>query len=137
VPALAFALAYFGSAVGGVIMGYAAERVGIRLVVIGGALMIALALTLSSFGGATTLWIAHGVCIGLLGNACINAPLYVYVARWFDRRRGSAVALFSSGQNLAGAIWTLNVRAQSPHWAGGIRCWCTGPSRSRRSCPQP
>ena len=106
VPALAFAAAYFGSAVGGVIMGYAAERVGIRLVVIGGALMIALGLTLSSFGGETTLWLAHGICVGLLGNACINAPLYVYVSRWFDRRRGSAVALFASGQYLAGAIWT-------------------------------
>ena len=106
VPALAFALAYLGSALGGVIIGCAAERVGIRPVVIGGALMIALGLALSSFGGKTTLSLAHGVCIGLFGNACINAPLYVYVSRWFDRRRGSAMALFFSEQYLAGAIWT-------------------------------
>jgi MFS family permease len=106
VPALAFALAYLGTALGGVVMGLAAQRVGIRPVVIGGAVMIALGLALSSFGGETTLWLAHGVCLGLLGNACINAPLYVHVSRWFDRRRGSAVALFSSGQYLAGAIWT-------------------------------
>jgi hypothetical protein len=26
--------------------------------------------------------------IGLIGNAGLNAPLYVYVSRWFDRRRG-------------------------------------------------
>src|SRR5947207_8639204 len=43
--------------------------------------------------------------MGLLGNSGLNAPLYVYVSRWFDRRRGSALALISSGSYLAGAIW--------------------------------
>ena len=106
VPALAFALAWFGSALGGIAMGWLAERLGIRWTVIGGALMVALGLVLSSLGGQTTLLIGHGLCIGLLGNAGINAPLYVYVSRWFDRRRGSAMALISSGVYLAGAIWS-------------------------------
>jgi MFS family permease len=35
----------------------------------------------------------------------INAPLYIYVSRWFDRRRGSALALISSGTYVAGAFW--------------------------------
>ena len=43
--------------------------------------------------------------MGLLGNAGLNAPLYVYVSRWFDRRRGSALALISSGGYLAGFVW--------------------------------
>ena len=43
--------------------------------------------------------------MGLLGNAGLNAPLYVYVSRWFDRRRGSALALISSGSYLAGTVW--------------------------------
>jgi MFS family permease len=43
--------------------------------------------------------------MGLLGNAGLNAPLYVYVSRWFDRRRGSALALISSGGYIAGTIW--------------------------------
>ena len=29
----------------------------------------------------------------------------VYVTRWFDRRRGSALALISSGQYIAGVVW--------------------------------
>jgi MFS family permease len=29
----------------------------------------------------------------------------VYVSRWFDRRRGSALALISSGQYIAGVVW--------------------------------
>jgi MFS family permease len=43
--------------------------------------------------------------MGLLGIGGINAPFYVYVSRWFDRRRGSALALISSGAYLAGALW--------------------------------
>jgi MFS family permease len=43
--------------------------------------------------------------MGLIGIGGINAPFYVYVSRWFDRRRGSALALISSGAYLAGALW--------------------------------
>jgi MFS family permease len=112
VPALACSLAWFGAAVGGIPMGWMAERFGIRRVVMFGAVMVAAGLAISTLaistpGGAAALYIGHGVFIGLLGNGCINAPLYVYVARWFDRRRGSAVALISSGQYLAGTIWPL------------------------------
>jgi MFS family permease len=100
---------------GGVMMGWLAERIGIRPVVVGGAMMIAVGLALSSLGGGqAALYVGHGVFIGLLGNAGINAPLYVYVSRWFDKRRGSAMALISSGQYVAGTIWpTLFERAIS------------------------
>jgi MFS family permease len=50
-------------------------------------------------------WVGHGLFIGLIGLGGINAPLYIYVSRWFDRRRGSALALISSGTYLAGAMW--------------------------------
>ena len=107
VPALACSLAWFGAALGGIPMGRMAERFGIRRVVMFGALMVAAGLAISTSGGPAALYIGHGLFIGLLGNACINAPLYVYVARWFDRRRGSAVALISSGQYLAGTVWPV------------------------------
>jgi MFS family permease len=51
------------------------------------------------------LWIGHGLFIGLIGLGGINSPLYIYISRWFDRRRGSALALISSGSYLAGAMW--------------------------------
>jgi MFS family permease len=62
---------------------------------------------ISTLGGRTALYVGHGLFIGLLGNAGINAPLYAYVARWFDHRRGTAIALISSGTYLAGAIWPV------------------------------
>ena len=105
VPALAGALAWVGSGLGGIAMGPLAVRFGIRWTVIFGASMIAVGLCVSALGAGFPLWIGHGLFMGLLGNAGLNAPLYIYVSRWFDRRRGSALALISSGSYIAGAVW--------------------------------
>jgi MFS family permease len=105
VPALAYSLAWLGAAFGGIAMGRVADRVGVRWTVAFGAVMIGIGLVVSAGHSTWRLWVGHGVFIGLLGNAGINAPLYIYVSRWFDRRRGAALALISSGQYVAGAIW--------------------------------
>jgi MFS family permease len=86
-------------------MGRVAERFGLRWTVAGGAVMIAAGLALSTLGPSWPLYVGHGLFIGLIGIGGINAPCYVYVSRWFDRRRGSALALISSGSYLAGAVW--------------------------------
>jgi MFS family permease len=105
VPALAAALAWLGSGLGGIAMGPIATRHGIRWTVIFGAMMIGVGLCVSTLGAGVPLWIGHGFFMGLIGNAGLNAPLYIYVSRWFDRRRGSALALISSGSYIAGAVW--------------------------------
>jgi MFS family permease len=105
VPALASSLAWLGTGAGGIIMSRIADRIGTRWTVICGSLMIGLGLSISTLGPPWPLWIGHGLFVGLIGIGGINAPLYIYVSRWFDRRRGSALALISSGTYLAGAIW--------------------------------
>jgi MFS family permease len=105
IPALAGALVWVGAGFGGILMGRVAERVGLRWTVVFGAAMIAVGLALSTLGPSLPLYAGHGLFIGLIGIGGINAPSYVYVSRWFDRRRGSALALISSGSFLAGAIW--------------------------------
>jgi MFS family permease len=105
VPALANAFAWLGTAVGGILMGRLANRFGIRFSVMTGSTMICIGLLLSSLGEPWLLWLGHGLFIGLLGNGGLNAPLYVYISRWFDRRRGSALALISGGGYLAGMVW--------------------------------
>lgn len=105
VPALATALAWFGAAFGGVGMGWIAERVGVRWTVMFGALMMALGLAIASLGPSWPLYLGYGVFVGLIGLSGINAPLYVYISKWFERRRGSALALISSGTYIAGALW--------------------------------
>jgi MFS family permease len=105
VIALAGALVWVGTGLGGIAMGWLADRIGIRLTVSIGALMMAGGLALSATGSIWALYLGHGVLIGLVGNGAIFAPLVIYVTRWFDRRRGSALALISSGQYIAGVVW--------------------------------
>jgi MFS family permease len=105
IPAFASSLVWLGSGLGGIMMGQIADRIGTRWTVMGGSLMIATGLAISTLGPPWPLWIGHGLFIGFIGLAGINAPLYIYVSRWFDRRRGSALALISSGTYLAGALW--------------------------------
>lgn len=105
VPALASSLAWFGSGFGGIAMGRIAERTGVRWTVMFGGIMIGVGLALSTAGVSWQLAVGHGLFIGVLGLGGISAPLYVYVSKWFDRRRGSALALISSGTYVAGAVW--------------------------------
>jgi MFS family permease len=102
--ALAGALVWIGTGLGGILMGLLADRIGIRAIVALGALMIASGLAVSALGSVEALYVGHGLMIGL-GNGAIYAPLLIYVSRWFDRRRGTAIALISSGQYIAGVVW--------------------------------
>ena len=105
VTALAAALTWIGTGLGGILMGWIADRIGIRRTVIFGAAMIAAGLALSATGKIWTLYVGHFLLLGLLGNGAMFPPLMVYVSRWFEQRRGSALALISSGQYIAGMIW--------------------------------
>jgi MFS family permease len=105
VPAFASSLAWLGAGLGGIPMGWLVERIGMRRVAAIGATSVTIGMLLSASGGIVTLYIGHGLFIGLLGNACFLAPLMTYVTRWFDRRRGTALALITSGQYVAGVVW--------------------------------
>jgi MFS family permease len=105
VLALAGALVWIGTGAGGILMGWLADRIGLRTTVAIGACMIAGGLALSSTGSILALYVGHGLMVGFLGSGGVYPPLLVYVSRWFDRRRGTAIALISSGQYIAGVVW--------------------------------
>src|SRR5215472_14353803 len=105
VVALAASLVWLGTGLGGIFMGRIADRIGMRAIAIFGAAMTALGLVVSAIGQTWALVLGSAVLIGLLGNSAHFPPLVTYVSRWFDRRRGTAVALISSGQYIAGAVW--------------------------------
>src|SRR4051794_18128784 len=104
VLALAGSLVWIGTGSGGILMGWLADRIGLRRTVAIGAVMIAGGLALSSLGSIWALYVGHAL-LGFLGNGGVYPPLLVYVSRWFERRRGAAIALISSGQYVAGVIW--------------------------------
>ncbi len=116
VPALASALASFGTGLGGIPLGWAAERIGVRRTTMFGGLMAAAGLAVATIGGAWGLYIGYGLLLGLLGNGAMNAPLMTYVSRWFDRRRGTALALITSGQYVAGAVWPTVFELGTAHY---------------------
>jgi len=105
VVALAGALVWVGTGMGGIVMGWVADRIGVRPTVAFGAVMAALGLAVSATGWVWALVLGHAILIGLLGNSAHLPPLVVYIRRWFDRRRGTAVALIWSGQYVAGVLW--------------------------------
>jgi MFS family permease len=116
VVSLASALVWIGNGIGGIPMGWLADRIGIRKIVMMGALMMAVGMALSSVGTVWALYVGHGLFVGFLGNGAIYAPLMIYVSRWFDRRRGTALALISSGQYIAGIIWPSILEVGMKHF---------------------
>lgn len=104
-PSLATSLAYLGTGVGGVMCGLLAARFGQRAVAILGGTAILAGLALASMGEAWSLLVGIGLGVGLFGNGALFAPMVAYASLWFDRRRGTALALVSSGQYIAGFMW--------------------------------
>jgi MFS family permease len=95
-----------GFGVGGLLMGRLADRFGIMVPLLIGALSLGLGFFLAAL--ATNIWtlaLVHGVLIGLLGSSALFAPLIADTSLWFTRRRGIAVAICASGNYLAGTIW--------------------------------
>jgi MFS family permease len=63
------------------------------------------------------------------GSAATFAPLLAHVSLWFTRRRGIAIAIFASGNYLAGTVWPPIVQhfIQSAGWRQtyfGIAVFC-------------
>ena len=103
---LPFTLTMIGFAVGGVLMGRLADRTGVIVPVMIGAVAIGVGYALASVVG--TLWqfaLVYGLLIGMFGTAATFVPLLADISHWFERRRGIAVSLCASGNYFAGAIW--------------------------------
>src|SRR5207249_1046557 len=106
-----------------------ADRFGIMVPVIAGT--IAMALGYAGAASAHSLWLyalSQGLLIGT-GRGATFAPLLAHVSLWFARRRGIAIAIFASGNYLAGTVWPPIVQyfIQSAGWREtyfGIALFC-------------
>ena len=88
-----------------IVMGRLSDRFGIIVPIVIGAIALGFGYAAAAF--AVSLWqytLAQGVLIGA-GSSATFAPLLAHTSLWFDRRRGIAVAVFASGNYLAGTLW--------------------------------
>lgn len=106
VPSLAYSLILLGAGFGGIVMGRWSDRSGMGgPALLGGFMVGGGAIALSYMDGIWPLLLLSGLVIGFLGNGTVFSPLLTNATRWFDRRRGIAVAIVACGQSLAGAAW--------------------------------
>ena len=102
---LPYTATLIGFAIGGVVIGRLADRFGIVLPLVIGALMLGLGYAAASQAASYGQFIlAQALLIGV-GSSASFGPLVADVSHWFLRRRGIAVAIVASGNYLAGAIW--------------------------------
>ena len=103
---LPYTFTMIGFGLGGILMGRLADRYGVMIPVIIGALGLSTGFVAA--GSAGSLWqfnLSQGLLIGLLGTSATFAPLVADISLWFTRRRGIAVAICISGNYLAGTVW--------------------------------
>ena len=103
---LPYALTMIGFGLGGILMGKLADRFGVMVPVLIGA--VCLGFGFIAAGASQTLLqfaLIQGLVIGLMGTSASFAPLVADTSLWFTKRRGMAVAICASGNYMAGAIW--------------------------------
>jgi MFS family permease len=106
-----YTLTMIGFGFGGILMGRLADRFGVMVPLMVGA--IGLGSGFISAGLAGNLWLftlAQGLLLGLLGTSATFAPLVADTSLWFTRRRGIALGICMSGNYVAGAVWPLVIQ---------------------------
>ena len=128
---LPYTLTMIGFGIGGILMGRLADRFGIVVPVMIGALGLGAGFVLAGTAPSLVQFsFAHGLLIGLLGCSATFAPLVADTSLWFNRRRGIAVAICASGNYLAGTVWPpiLQYAFDTVGWRAtyvGLGCFCT------------
>jgi hypothetical protein len=148
----AMTLAFVALALGSIGWGFLSDRVGPRIVVLAGSLLLTTGLALASLATSLVAFqLLFGVVVGI-SAAAIFAPMMACVTGWFDTRRSLAVSLVSAGMGMAPMTcrrwqrgWcrptTGAPRCRSsplwwlPSWCPW-RCWCVVHPRWRKPRPQ-
>jgi len=101
-----YTMTMIGFGVGGIAMGWLADRFGIAVPIVIGGLGLGLGFVAAgSAPGLMAFALAQGLLIGLLGTSSTFSPLMADTSLWFERRRGLAVAICASGNYAGGALW--------------------------------
>ncbi len=114
---LPYTMMMVGFGVGGMVMGRLADRFGVMVPILVGAVGLGLGFAAAALAPSIMAFsLAHGVLLGLVGSSATFVPLIADTSLWFVRRRGIAVAICASGNYVAGAFWPPVVQ----HFIDGV-----------------
>lgn len=120
--ALINSVGLIGLALGGVAMGYAADRISIRVISLVGA--VALGLSVLAASQAETLWQFYVLFFiaGAVGGGAIFAPLMALVGSWFRTGAGLAIGIAAAGQAIGqgGVPFGAALLIESFGWRGAL-----------------
>ncbi|WP_380052059.1 MFS transporter [Falsihalocynthiibacter sp. SS001] len=87
-----------GIAVGGIAMGFAADRIATRTICLIGAISLSFALLLASMSDELWQFYALFFIAGAIGGGGLFAPVIALVGGWFQKGAGLAIGIASAGQ---------------------------------------
>jgi len=114
---LAHSLAMVSAGMGGLLIGYLADRRSFSLLAVGGACGIAVGLwSASKASQPSEFYAAYALFVGALGQGTFFGPVTANVSQWFDRNRTLAMAVVLCGQSVGGLTVPVSLRALAEAW---------------------
>uniref|UniRef100_A0A8H7K4V0 Major facilitator superfamily (MFS) profile domain-containing protein n=1 Tax=Bionectria ochroleuca TaxID=29856 RepID=A0A8H7K4V0_BIOOC len=93
----------------GPVVGALFDRYGPRWLLLIGSLLHVLGVMMASLGSHYyQILLAQGVC-SAIGVACIFQPAMNVIGGWFDKKRGAAFGILSTGSSLGGVVFPIMV----------------------------
>jgi len=105
VPSTAYMLGFFAMGVGGVFMGWLADRTSPRVPLLIAGVSILIGGWLAASGDEWLLYVGYVIPLGFLGNSATFTPAMNNIQGWFERRRSTAVSIISVGPAVSGFTW--------------------------------
>jgi len=103
---LPYTMTMIGFGIGGIVCGRMADRYGIARVLAFGAFGSFAGFVISGLAPNLLIFsLAHGLLLGLLAIGSSFVPLIADTSLWWNKRRGLAVGICSSGNFLSGTVW--------------------------------
>jgi MFS family permease len=93
-----------GFGIGSILIGRLIDARGALFTVTASTLILVSGFTAAAYAPSVS-WLAVAQIVIGMGSAATFVPLVADISHWFEKRRGLAVAICSSGNYVAGAVW--------------------------------
>lgn len=120
--ALINAMGLVGLALGSLLAGFAADRFGVRPVVLTGVIVAGLGWMMASRVVSLGQFYAVSFLVGAIGGGSVSGPVMALVGAWFNRGAGLALGIAAAGQAIGqgGMPFVGALLIDAVGWRGGL-----------------